>query len=39
MISGTPKKAGTATFTIAVTDSGAPVRENLSSQFTITIAK
>jgi hypothetical protein len=39
VISGTPKRAGTAKFTITVTDSGTPVRESLSAQFTITIAK
>jgi len=39
VISGKPKQASTATFTITVTDSGTPVRESLSAQFTITIAK
>jgi hypothetical protein len=39
VISGKPKRAGTAKFTITVTDSGTPVRESLSAQFTITIAK
>lgn len=39
VISGKPKHAGTAKFTITVTDSGTPVRESLSAQFTITIAK
>jgi hypothetical protein len=31
--------AGTARFTITVTDSGTPVRESLSARFAITIAK
>jgi len=39
VISGKPKQASTAKFTITVTDSGTPVRESLSAQFTITIAK
>jgi hypothetical protein len=39
VISGKPKRAGTAKFTITVTDSGTPVRESLSARFTITIAK
>jgi len=39
VISGTPKQASTAKFTITVTDSGTPMRESLSAQFTITIAK
>jgi len=37
VISGTPKQPGTKKFTITVTDSGTPVRESLSAQFTITI--
>jgi hypothetical protein len=39
VISGKPIRAGTTKFTITVTDSGTPVRESLSAQFTITIAK
>jgi hypothetical protein len=39
VISGKPKQAGTARFTITVTDSGTPVRESLSARFAITIAK
>ena len=39
VISGTPKRAGTARFTITVTDSATPVRESLSARFAITIAK
>ena len=38
-ISGKPKEPGTKKFTITVTDSGTPVRESLSAQFSITIAK
>jgi Putative Ig domain len=39
VISGTPKQPRTKKFTITVTDSGAPVREDLSEPFSITIAK
>jgi hypothetical protein len=39
VISGTPQRPGTRKFTITVTDSGTPVRESLSAQFSITIAK
>ena len=39
VISGKPKRAGTAKFTVTVTGSGTPVRESLSARFTITIAK
>ena len=39
VISGTPLLPGTRKFTITVTDSGTPVRESLSAQFGITIAK
>ena len=39
VISGKPVRAGTATFSITVTDSGTPVRESLSAPFAITIAK
>jgi len=39
VISGVPLITGTKKFTITVTDSAAPVRESLSAQFRITIAK
>ena len=39
VISGTPLWPGTKKFTITVTDAGTPVRESLSAQFSITIAK
>ncbi len=39
VISGTPLLPGTRKFTITVTDSGTPVRESLSEQFSVTIAK
>ena len=39
MASDVAKQAGTARFTIIVTDSGVPVRESLSARFAITIAK
>jgi len=39
VISGKPQEPGTKKFIITVTDSGTPVRESLSAQFSITIAK
>jgi Putative Ig domain len=39
VISGKPQEPGTRKFTITVTDSATPVRESLSEQFSITIAK